>query len=134
MKPSEVRVGNTILMLNDKGEWQDIAVSVSHLAVMSEFEDKFKPKPVSKEWLFKVGFEQTPRYKKLNSYSKPLDVFDLALDIINQGNDSELIAIIAKDPDEPEYIGPLMTALDMPCAAIHHIQNIYYFAKGEEIE
>ena len=103
MKASELRIGNWI---ND-GDG-DFTVCRKTLAHVEKFPNKFKPIPLTEEWLVKFGFEKI----KENTYSAPVVSF---LIYTNQ----KKYAVSFWQGNELEHV--------------HQLQNLYFALVGEEL-
>lgn len=57
MKPSEVRVGNTIEHLFTDGKWREVMVSVRYLSRMEKYPKEFRGIEITDEHLQDRGFQ-----------------------------------------------------------------------------
>jgi len=102
MKASELRIGNWV---ND-GDG-DFTVNRITLAHVEKFPDKFKPIPLTEEWLVKFGFKKIGVNYELNEF------------VIFTDRKGRL-----KYRSHP---------YDVPLYHVHQLQNLYFALRPEEL-
>ena len=126
MKATELRIGNEVFY-----EETEITLSISDLVVIDlankqGYEHKYKPIPLTEEWLLKFGFEET--YAK-NCFKKRL--FETEHFIYVTITKTHNILSIGDRYISNEYI---MVFVTNPIEYVHQLQNLFFALTGNELE
>ena len=120
MNATELRIGNLLEVYLEPqiSEWIEIHIHLSNLGQIQEDSRKFRPIPLTEEWLLKFGF------------SKLYDGFELKLDnhwskMVVMGD----MSFSLQDANGSDDVAFQNDILD----SVHRLQNLYFALTGEEL-
>ena len=124
MKATELRIGNYVMYSSL------IQVNGYKIAECEDHLDRFKPIPLTEEWLLKFGFKEVKRYThdyEEKIYSKSIIV----------GNENHCETLTISMPFKVGFIGDYFSdecyTLNIDINNVHQLQNLYFALTGEEL-
>ena len=126
MKASELRIGNSIMQDDEL-----VFITWWRLEFIEKNILEYKPIPLTKEWLLKLGFDKLKEYDDgeniITQYGKSIivgdDTHDEKIVISFPFNHCE----IGDYSDDSAYI------LNIDITYVHQLQNLYFALTGEEL-
>jgi len=113
MKAAELRINNYVSATNDGAKFPYV-ITAQELVYFEADEKRFKPIPITYEWLINLGFKKVPNGLEIDC-----------------GNGIRISSLFTGKPMTLDVYGNRSPLYDI--TYIHQIQNLYFALAGKEI-